>query len=161
MKRANNIHKDNEIHARKVIKIPSNSFSLLLEREYFTGTENSDKQDVSQEPPEEEHNIIIETINNSSCNPRNCDKNAPEEETNSKYLFTAIKTEEQQESVSLLTTSTEPRTNRQPDVMSCNGADWGISWPTLLIVTLSLGIIGPVFWLFWLLKNNSEKPEGS
>lgn len=149
LKRVNNIHKENEIYARKVIKVPSNPLSLLLEKEYFPETpSNSINNDIITESLPESSDIV-ETVNNSRITV------SPNDEEQGKYLFSPVKTDEgDEESVSLLTTTIEPGTN---DVISCNGADWGISWPILIFLTIVVGVGGPVLYIFWFLLGKSEK----
>lgn len=157
LKRINNIHKENEIYARTVIKVPSNPLSLLLEKEYFP--ESSINSDVPAEPIQDTSDSIIETINNSNVNPRIHDESPQEEEHHqNKHSYLPLKTDEEDESVSLLNTTIEPGTN---DVITCNGADWGISWPILIFLTIVVGVGGPVLYIFWVILSKNEKPSGS
>lgn len=155
MKRINNIHKENEIYARKNIKVPSNPLSLLLEKEYFLEPEKSPEK---FDQPNEQLNcdIIVEAVNNSSVS-KSCHETFTEPEQE-KHAYSLIPTEETQESVALLSTTVEHKPN---DVMSCSGADWGMSWLSLLCITLILGVGGPFIYVFWFLWGKKEKTEGS
>lgn len=150
LKRINNIHKDNEIFARNVIKVPSNPLSILLEKDYF-----SESETCFEKSAQENCDVIIETINNSSCATKSPSEITQEE---GKYLYSTAPADEAKESVSLLNTTVEQKRN---DVMSCNGADWGISWHALLIVTLVLGLGGPFMYVFWLFWGRKGKAAGS
>ncbi|KAK6643154.1 hypothetical protein RUM43_004657 [Polyplax serrata] len=152
LKRINNIHKDNEIFARKVIKVPANPLSILLERDYF-----AQRDPEIDSPPQGECDVIVETINNSnSVTLNNVPKNNQSEQE--KREFPPAVSEEAQEYAALLNTTVEHKTS---DVMSCSGADWGIPWHVLLLVTIVLGLGGPFIYVFWLFWGRKAKAAGS
>ena len=153
MKRVNNIHKDNEIYARKVIKVPSNTLSILLEKDYFTEEKNTNEKSLTTAPNSDKCDIIVETVNNSLVAKNPIENNLEEKNT----LSPNSEIDETQESVSLLNTTIEHKTND----LSCSGADWGMSWHTLLCVTLVLGLGGPFIYVFWLFWGKKVKTTGS
>lgn len=163
LKRINSIHKDNEIYARKIIKVPSNPLSLLLEKEYFSKSDNNEAAtgpasvESASQPCQSNYDSIVETVNSSNFNPRTSDVIAQEEECDGSCASKSEK-ESPDESVFLLGAVAE---EKRSDVMSCNGADWGISWHMLILITLLLGVGGPVLYVFWFLWGKSHKDEGS
>lgn len=43
-------------------------------------------------------------------------------------------------------------------VLSCNGADWGLSWLQLIICSLLLGFAGPVLYVIYLTEDSNKHP---
>ena len=43
-------------------------------------------------------------------------------------------------------------------MLSCNGADWGLSWLQLIICSLLLGFAGPVLYVIYLTEDSNKHP---
>lgn len=43
-------------------------------------------------------------------------------------------------------------------MLSCNGADWGLSWFQLIICSLLLGFAGPVLYVIYLTEDSNKHP---
>ncbi|XP_012275549.1 lysM and putative peptidoglycan-binding domain-containing protein 3 isoform X2 [Orussus abietinus] len=166
LKRINKIHKENEIYAHRLIKVPVQPFSILTETlsQNPNTTENKvvkdDEDNRTSEQREEQiinllaspatpstsrmgfNNIndINDIILNSTCEPLS--------------LFTngSLEMAEETENDRLLERdhSTTTGQSRIVDTFKCSGADWGLSWAQLLGVSLLLGFAGPIIYILYL-----------
>jgi len=151
LKRVNNIHKDNEIFARNIIKIPHKPYSLLLESDFFKSEESdlagpstsSDASPLSgpstSSPPaasRDEAAIIVDLVNSSGAAPSILlsEPTTPQDDDGDET------------DVLLLDGSPVKVTP-----LHCNGADGDLSWGFLLTAVLCIGIGGPAayVWYFW------------
>lgn len=159
LKRINKIHKENEIYARRIIKVPVQPFSLLTESLIETQTGQASPSDVSipgdeeartststqeslaniintpviTESPKTEINTIIL---NSVCEPLSTYNNS-----NNLEIVSA-------DTDQLLASSESTSNNtRLTDTFKCSGDDCGLSWTHLLGFSLFLGLAGPILYL--------------
>ncbi|XP_076657093.1 lysM and putative peptidoglycan-binding domain-containing protein 3 [Halictus rubicundus] len=159
LKRINKIHKENEIYARRFIKVPVKPFSLLTENltETQTGQANpcnvsiaadeeartsTSTQDplvniintpvITQSPKAEINAIIL----NSVCEPLSTYNNS-----NNLEIVSA--------DTDQLLASSESNSNdaRLTDTFKCSGDDCGLSWTHLLGFSLFLCLAGPILYL--------------
>lgn len=142
MKRVNNIHKDNEIFARKIVKIPHKPYSLLLESKFFRAEDAGDaagpSSSGSKSRTEDEASVLVDIVNNSTSSPLSpLSTQSP-----------ASPMEEPDETEVLIRTG-----SITPDIspLHCSGADGDMSWRFLLLVVIFIGIGGPAIyiWYFW------------
>ncbi|XP_060537229.1 lysM and putative peptidoglycan-binding domain-containing protein 4 isoform X2 [Cylas formicarius] len=153
LKRINSIHKENEIYARKIIKVPYRSFTEALATVHSNAYNSSTDSSRSSTPLQtseliktgvslvnnslEVNNIIFNT-NITSCahydSSDDLDQEANEEET-------------------LL--SHETNVSEEPVIksMKCSGSDWDISWPILIILFCILLLAIP-FYVFYVAKQS-------
>lgn len=161
IKRINKIHKENEIHARRTIKVPVPPFSIL--------TETLPKRDDLAPSPEpsssNREDEIINLIATPIVNPlpvvSNIDniilRSAVEPATYPQEPeFTGDETERD-----LLLSNAESGTVENIGAkdnynFKCSGADWGISWLQLLGVSLLLGFAGPLIYFFWVFQKTTR-----
>ncbi|XP_063991026.1 lysM and putative peptidoglycan-binding domain-containing protein 3 isoform X2 [Diachasmimorpha longicaudata] len=155
LKRINNIHKENEIFAHRVIKVPVPPFSIFTENNETTDNliNLNPPETIETESPtikrEEEIINLITTptvvpstsadinsvILNSVCEPLTsgidqvncCDEE--DDKLLQEHPTTAVET-------------------RVIDPFKCSGADWGLSWIHLLGFSLLLGSVGPVIYIY-------------
>ncbi|KOC64804.1 LysM and putative peptidoglycan-binding domain-containing protein 3 [Habropoda laboriosa] len=168
LKRINKIHKENEIHARRFIKVPIQPFSILTETleqnqsvkqagqsevSISTGEEIENammkgplldlmKNPVTTELPKAEINTIIL---NSVCEPLSSYNNSNSLEITSSEC-------------DQLLTSVENKTNNShlTDSFKCSGDDCGLSWTQLLGFSLLLGFAGPIIYILYIAEFSSK-----
>ncbi|XP_043467762.1 lysM and putative peptidoglycan-binding domain-containing protein 3 isoform X1 [Leptopilina heterotoma] len=154
IKRVNNIHKENEIFARQVIKVPVQPFSLL--------TENLNNEEIKE--PEKSSTSKEEQILNLITTPLKVVSNS---EINNIILNSVIEpisqtdiNEEENINSTLLSPSErkisqEHRVNR---TFKCSGADWGFRWFHVIGISLLIWIGVPIY-IFYVMKQHSiENP---
>ena len=170
LKRINKIHKENEIHARRFIKVPIQPFSLLTETLEQSRSGQTDQSEVTIPGPNEEavstqrgslldlkrsSNLtelpgteINTIILNSVCEPLSS--------YNSNNSLEIANSECDQ-----LLTSAESNSNNShlTDTFKCSGDDCGLSWTQLLGFSLLLGFAGPIIYILYIaefsFKNHS------
>ncbi|XP_015584751.1 lysM and putative peptidoglycan-binding domain-containing protein 3 [Cephus cinctus] len=173
LKRINNIHKENEIYAHRVIKVPIQPFSILTETLAQNGDDRNvevgelikteDGPSTSREeqiinlittpvtplpaPKTEINNIIL----NSVCEPLS---------QSSRRDLVEI---EESEYDQLLNCSDADHENAPEsyvtDTFKCSGADWGLSWPQLVGCSLLLGFAGPIIYILFLTEYSFKHHE--
>ncbi|XP_033227425.1 lysM and putative peptidoglycan-binding domain-containing protein 3 [Belonocnema kinseyi] len=156
LKRINNIHKDNEIFAHRSIKVPVQPFSILTET-------------LNKIPDGEDKNCIYELESPSTLKEEKIFNLvttpivvAPQRSEINNIILNSIleplptnetsENVEDAEDVQLLSPSEREKTPKAHlnDTFSCSGADWGLSWPQLLGVSLLLGLAGPIIYIFYI-----------
>lgn len=159
LKRINRIHKENEIYARRSIKVPVQPFSILtenLDQAPGAGNENTDSTIPTESsvntrlqplinlvdvpvPPDLPKTEINNIILNSVCEPLASYK--------SNNLPEVSYTECDQ---LLSTTDSEVTESHLTDTFKCSGDDCGLSWTQLLGVSLLLGFAGPIIYILYI-----------
>ncbi|XP_015112156.1 lysM and putative peptidoglycan-binding domain-containing protein 3 [Diachasma alloeum] len=155
LKRINNIHKENEIFARRVIKVPVPPFSIF--------TENNDTSDnlIDINPPENNENEspnvkreeeIINLISTPTVVPStSTDINSVILNSVCEPLASGIEQEnccDGEDDTLLRERTNATAESRVVDTFKCSGADWGLSWIHLLAFSLLLGCAGPVIYIY-------------
>ncbi|XP_076665841.1 lysM and putative peptidoglycan-binding domain-containing protein 3 isoform X2 [Andrena cerasifolii] len=164
LKRINKIHKENEIHARRFIKVPIQPFSLLTETLDQSRSDQTDQSEVTIPGPNEEAvttqrdslsdltelpgTEINTIILNSVCEPLSL--------YNSNNSLEIANSERDQ----LLTSAESNSSNSHlVDRFKCAGDDCGLSWTQLLGFSLLLGFAGPIIYILYIaefsFKNHS------
>ncbi|XP_031833503.1 lysM and putative peptidoglycan-binding domain-containing protein 3 [Nomia melanderi] len=168
IKRINKIHKENEIHARRFIKIPVQPFSLLTETVEEIQSEQAGSSEVSMSTANEE--VISTSIQNPLLNIM---KNPvvtqlPKAEINAIILnsvcepLSSYNNSNSLEIVSAesdqLLTSTDSNSNgtHVTDTFKCSGDDCGLSWTQLLGFSLLLGFAGPIIYILYIAEFSSK-----
>ncbi|KAI4487468.1 PREDICTED: lysM and putative peptidoglycan-binding domain-containing protein 4 [Polistes canadensis] len=166
LKRINKIHKENEIYARRHIKVPIQPFSILtesLDQTSRVSEETLDNNTAQSEsdtitrvqplinlvnvsvpidlPKTEINNIIL----NSVCEPLATYKsnNIPE-------------TSHTEYDQLLNSTESEVIESHFVDTYKCSGDDCGLSWTQLLGVSLLLGFAGPIIYILYITEYSSK-----
>lgn len=166
MKRINSIHKENEIFARRTLKVPIQPFSVLTETEKLIDIEDepaalhpsssanfsssSNKQLIINLPRSDstlkgftskEESDINTLILNSVCEPVN--------------KFTGPDLDIDDECNELLPGGTRDSTPEAQVINSlrCSGADWGLSFLHLLLLILLLAIVLPIIYIFYIAEH--------
>ena len=180
LKRINNIHRDNEIFARRIVKVPARLFTenlpdvhgssshkvvsdgsdTCISMECLTDNHNNYMPMTSHMPLVEAYDRKLEdvsdmrsvqfhvgdTVNMYGTN-RTDAQNSPAEmydvECSSSPLIP-------KEDCSLA--------QNERSMLSCNGADWGLSWLQLIICSLLLGFAGPVLYVIYLTEDSNKHP---
>lgn len=150
LKRINKIHKENEIHARRFIKVPVQPYSLLTETLEQNQSGQQDQSEVSISTASEENrtessHVVAELPNseinaiilNSVCEPLSSYNNINSMEIASSESDQLIPETEITRQSSNLT-----------DTFKCSGDDCGISWTQLLGFSLLLGFAGPIIIIY-------------
>lgn len=168
LKRINKIHKENEIHARRLLKVPVQPFSLLTESldqsentcetqnavaipalgEATTSANHNEQLLESVKPP-----VIIESpkaeinaiILNSECEP------LASYNSNNSLDTPGIDTEQ-------LLTSVERGTSsgHLTDAFKCSGDDCGLTWTQLLGFSLLLVFAGPIIYIIYIVEFSAK-----
>lgn len=170
MKRINNIHKDNEIHAHCLIKVPVQPYSLLTEtihQKDLTST-NCDKlidEHTEEAFPENNVNYVnfpnsktsssIEINNiilNSTIEPLlqfNSETSEILEETETDQLIYSVEN------------SGKNSDNYVVSTFKCSGADWGLSWFQIICLFLLLGFAGPIIYILYIAESSNKHHDSS
>ncbi|KAF7997497.1 hypothetical protein HCN44_006068 [Aphidius gifuensis] len=168
LKRINNIHRENEIFARRTIKVPVQPYSFLTE------TNATDLLGIDDKAPE-----LLEKNDNLSNDQEimNMKDNQttlfskPNDDINSVILNSICEpltatlschddveddaNDEEDDQLLLLSSSTD--SNVTNDLLfSCSGADWGLSWRQLIVVSLLLSFAGPVIYILYIAENSQR-----
>nr|CAD7572537.1 unnamed protein product [Timema californicum] len=182
LKRVNKIHKENEVYALRVVKIPLRYYSLLSERlatvhtagngykentesnEASTNTFSSINQyerntETSKNISKDSSNLVIAQVvgSSKSYSGENVKRHSTDESViaNSLTLLDngleecPFLPKEVLNHVTVTKTST---------FLSCNGADWGLSWLQLLICALAIGFLGPLLYVFYIAEDSKKHP---
>lgn len=164
MKRINNIHKDNEIHAHRLIKVPVQPYSLL--------TEPAEQKNLIHEngQPHLSANQSETTVQNLVDLENLCKLNASSSavEINTIILNSTIQPLFNDESseytneteTDQLIFSPENGTTKSNDYVvntfTCSGADWGLSWFQLICFFLLLGFAGPIIYVLYIAESSDK-----
>ncbi|XP_051154068.1 lysM and putative peptidoglycan-binding domain-containing protein 3 isoform X2 [Leptopilina boulardi] len=158
IKRVNNIHKENEIFARQVIKVPVQPFSFLTEN--INNIQNNDSNNIIE--TEKSSTLKEEQILNLITTPMKVVKNS---EINNIILNSIIEpisqtdiNEESTNSNSTLLNSSEREINHDNNLnrtfFSCSGADWGLTWFHVIGISLLIWIGVPIY-IFYIMKHHT------
>ncbi|PSN41712.1 hypothetical protein C0J52_07768 [Blattella germanica] len=169
LKRINNIHRDNEIFARRTIKVPMKVFTNKLVDVHTT----SFNKTVERNEPSTSSTACPDTISKKTSPTRHIPiqispseglSSAIPEISSGKQSRTFLEdgvSENLDEDCStnpLLAQEQTSKDEGKNSMYSCNGADWGISWFQLLICTLFLGCAGPILYVILITENSNKKP---
>lgn len=153
LKRINHILRDNEIFARRKIKVPIKPGSFVSERlasvHVSNGTSKSDETIIpdNNRPLNPTFsaigNISLDTVSacNLQVNHEEYPRVSPSLQKENIYLevnCSSIETENKDLNVNKISSS------------KCSGADWGMSWLQLVICALLLGFAGPLIYIFFM-----------
>ncbi|KAK5647439.1 hypothetical protein RI129_002331 [Pyrocoelia pectoralis] len=164
LKRLNNIHRENEIFAKNIIKVPARPFSFSLACVHTSGTSSPKEEtdgagidtdilnlQLSREllniPKSSVKNgtvVVNDIIFNSSVKPidKNCD-NSPITEV---HLH---------EEVRLLPQSV-PTDETILSKLTCSGADAGISWIALIVCVIILIVAFPLIYVLYIAEHPDQ-----
>lgn len=168
MKRINKIHKENEIHARRFIKVPVQPFSLLTETLEQDLSGQTDRSKVSAFSPDEgtERTVTKDPLLNVIKSPVMVE--LPKTEINTIILNSVCEPlSSYNNSNSLDITSSECDQLLTPaesntgnshltETFRCSGDDCGISWTQLLGFSLLLGFAGPIIYILYITEFSSK-----
>lgn len=172
MKRINKIHKENEIHARRFIKVPIQPFSLLTETlEHQSGQADRSKVSMSSSDQETENAVTKGPLLNVIKNPVVIE--LPKAEINTIILNSVCEPlssfnsgnslEISNSECDQLLTSAESNTENShlTETFRCSGDDCGLSWTQLLGFSLLLGFAGPIIYILYIAEFSSKTHSGT
>lgn len=133
LKRLNNIHKDNEIYARRKLKVPHRPFSEALAVVHQPST--SKLIDIDDQVSE-----VNEIIFNSNI------KATKEPES----------VHQSAEDVCLLPQNTTTQPDPIISKLNCNGSDWDISYPVLVICIVLVIFAIPLIYVFYIAEHSDQ-----
>lgn len=165
LKRLNNLHRENEIFARRTIKVPFRFFSIPTVHKSGDNSPNNSSAKKSVDA-----NILKEKLSSVTTGNLLLGRSDDKQATNlNKIIFNTTiinKNPEEEhfdecvmdddEEIQLL-----PKEDQTPEEivvsseLSCNGADWGLSWPIILGIILILAFVVPLIYIFYI----AEHPE--
>nr|CAD7197250.1 unnamed protein product [Timema douglasi] len=182
LKRVNKIHKENEVYALRVVKIPLRYYSLLSERlatvhtagnGYKENTESNEAStntfssinkyerntETSKNISKDSSNLVIAQVvgSSKSYSGENVKRHSTDESVIANSLTLLDNGLEEcpflPEEVLNHVTVTKTST-----FLSCSGADWGLSWLQLLICALAIGFLGPLLYVFYIAEDSKKHP---
>ncbi|KAL1513646.1 hypothetical protein ABEB36_003034 [Hypothenemus hampei] len=157
LKRLNNIHKENEIFARRKVKVPHRPFSEALVSIHVNETDSSIGLDGSSTSKLVDTNVIGFKLESTEIKQNN---EVNRIIFNSNVKGKSIEKQDDEiifgEDVCLLpeqsdTPKLEPIISR----LSCNGSDWDISYPALIVCIVLVIFAVPLIYVFYI----AEHPE--
>lgn len=170
LKRINHIHKDNEIFARRTLKVPITPYSVLTEMIPTNLTEpipstSSQTSNTCQE--------LIHNNYNSSGNGKTDPKDNDwaiecNEIVLNSTLAPAVLPYKDTEPVEHASEDTQLLSNKEKisveavvvKQLTSHGADFGLKWFHLLCFVLILGVFAPLIYvMFFLEKHDAEHPD--
>ncbi|CAH1116694.1 unnamed protein product [Phaedon cochleariae] len=166
LKRLNNIHNENEIFARRTIKVPYRPFTLALADVHISG----DHSPESVGEPSTSQLIDIESLNTklSDSLPRNESRNLEVNDIifNSQISQKSnnVNTEQEctgnceEQEVSLLPQVDVPlqKADLTASRLSCNGADADISWIALILCIVIVIFAIPLIYVFYIAEHPDQ-----
>ncbi|KAK0157650.1 hypothetical protein PV328_011361 [Microctonus aethiopoides] len=177
LKRINNIHKENEIFARRILKVPVQPFSIFTEmtennqeNKFAKSTINLlDDSFVDDEINNGEQNNTL-NISSSSAN-NNSDNNVNNDINNiilNSLLIEPLRNDIVNDNFEVMNTENDelllinervrdstPEA-RVVDLFGCSGADWGLTWVHLLIALLLFGFVLPAVFIIIMTEHQHE-----
>ncbi|XP_014205221.1 lysM and putative peptidoglycan-binding domain-containing protein 3 [Copidosoma floridanum] len=163
LKRINNIHKENEIHAHRSIKVPVKAYSLLTET---VGQNNEILMDNDQPTVFKQPGLTILGDNqstsligsSSAVEINNIILNSLVEPLNQlENESSQCLQEAEEETDQLIATGFSPKNNKNfVNTFKCSGADWGLSWFQLVCFSLLLGFAGPIIYVLYIAESSKH-----
>ncbi|KZC06292.1 PREDICTED: lysM and putative peptidoglycan-binding domain-containing protein 3 [Dufourea novaeangliae] len=168
LKRINKIHKENEIHARRFIKVPIQPFSLLTETLGESQIEPAGRSEVSISAPDEEatststKNALLDVTKNPIVT------EPPKTEINAIILNSVcepLSLYNSSNSLEIANIDSDPlltsidcnsSNTHLTDIFKCSGDDCGLSWRELLGFSLLLGFAGPILYILYIVEFSSK-----
>lgn len=166
MKRINNIHKENEIFARRTIKVPFRPFTAALAEVHSSGR-NSPKENLSNTSKIDSkidlltvesklrNSLLADVVQTDEVNDIIFNTNITQKTAQSTDLEDVNSLVDDDEQISLL-----PINHRKSDTttvswLNCSGADFGISWVVLMLCILIVILAVPLIYVLYI----AEHPE--
>lgn len=170
MKRINHIHKDNEIFARRTIKVPVTPYSVLTE--LIPSSETAEPVPTSSSMPQN-HSSIHELMNNTQSENHNLPNNNNTESNDdfaidcnavvlNSTLAPAVIPYTDAESTETITEDTQLLPNKKTresldavvvKELTSHGADFGLKWYHLLGFVLIVGAVIPIVYIILKVEN--------
>lgn len=156
LKRLNNIHRENEIFARRTIKVPHRPFSEALAGIHDSG--KSSPTDLHE--PSTSRLIDVDMLESKLAKEQGTTGELNQIIFNSNITHKDIERDDsvlsENEDVHLLSlhssiTSPDPMVSR----LSCSGSDWDISYPALVVCIILVIFAVPLIYVFYI----AEHPE--
>ncbi|CAG9765957.1 unnamed protein product [Ceutorhynchus assimilis] len=155
LKRLNNIHKENEIYARRTIKVPHRPFTEALATVHSGSTTSPIEMtepstsklidiDMLETKLTQQQSVVNQIIFNSNFSNKTSDRMEDSTVLDSN------------EDVSLLPEYMHlPQSDPIISRLSCNGSDWDISFPALIVCIVLVIFAVPIIYVFYI----AEHPE--
>lgn len=174
LKRINNLHRDNEIFARRTIRVPFRAFLMAGVHRSGDSSPNSIllkksvnpsvlKEKLASVSPERGNSASLQVNDNvlpSSSPLQGCSVN--DIVFNTQLSESNINAESEDEELSDEEVQLLPRTvqrNTTPTLcdLDCSGSDWGISWPILITIILLVAFIVPFLYIVYMYENHEHE----
>lgn len=168
LKRINHIHKDNEIFARRTIKVPVTPYSVLTE---IIPNSNTPEPSTSKHAPTllTMENLMVNPVQNRIQKKENEEKDVDFEiDCNAVVLnstlapsvipYTDVDTNEAVSEDTQLLPNKERESVETVVVtqLTSQGADFGLKWFHLLCFILLLGVIAPILYVLFVLDKHEH-----
>ncbi|XP_034945480.1 lysM and putative peptidoglycan-binding domain-containing protein 4 [Chelonus insularis] len=186
LKRINNIHKENEIYARRTIKVPVQPYSIFTEINEENGSTNNNSDsrtskliDLSDAKESQDSTASIAVSNIEQCNlltlinvSLSSTSQSQSLDINNLILNSVCEPSASKDNTNIaengehdeLLINKEYDKDSTPEAQviqsfKCSGADWGLSWIHLLGVSILLGFVLPIIYIFYVAENNNKHHE--
>ncbi|XP_058792312.1 lysM and putative peptidoglycan-binding domain-containing protein 3 [Phymastichus coffea] len=167
LKRINKIHKDNEIHAHRTIKVPIQPFSLLTETKNDNSKTDQDIKsnllintgnDIVSKENEIINVLMIPTPSSSAIEINNIIMNSTVESLSQFNSECApfVEDTETDKLISFVDYNKSNTNNNIVNTFTCSGADWGLSWYQVLCFSLLLGFAGPIIYVLYIAEHHNS-----
>lgn len=177
LKRINNILRDNEIFARRTVKIPARLFTKKLPGVHASSSHRVSSEGNNSSTSLESLTDSLNDVSVLSCVPlvgvpdrkledvicvpstefhvrdatNACGTNRTVLQDNPAENFDV-----ECSSSPLIPQEDSSLHKNEKSMYSCNGADWGLSWLPLLICSLLLGCAGPILYIIYLPEDSNK-----
>lgn len=156
LKRLNNIHKENEIYARRFIKVPDRPFSAALAGVHISGSSS----------PQENVDSIKEKVDIEALNKKLSSNETREPEVNN-IIFNSnlyakpcdhqdVINDDVDEETNLLTQQRTMPADPVVTKLSCSGADGDIPWIALIICVVIVVFAIPIIYVVYIAEHFDE-----
>lgn len=161
LKRLNNIHRENEIYAKRTIKVPNRPFSTALAGVHISGTSSPEenaalKKDIDVNSINSKLNVTLLNIpSNSAGNETDFNNIIFNSSISAKICDNSDVAEDaSDEEVTLLPTVAH-EVVEEPEVtaLSCSGADGDIPWIALIVCIVILVFAVPLIYVLYIYEH--------
>ncbi|GLV39783.1 uncharacterized protein CBL_08151 [Carabus blaptoides fortunei] len=170
LKRLNNLLRDNEIFARRTIKVPFRPFLMVAVHKSGDTSPDVNLTKKSVDPNILKQKLssvstLVESTSNGLLDNNLIDLGSSNKESNfNEIIFNTRIADKEGSDDDVDEAFSDEEVQLLPNVevaepvsgeFNCSGADWGMSWPLLLAIILILGFVGPLIYIFYI----AEHPE--
>lgn len=148
LKRLNNIHKENEIFAKAVIKVPSHPISMALAGVHSSGSSSPNRQQSATVTVDSQK--VATSLQEAEVNEIIFNSNIVRQNTSS-IIQSNSDFDDDDETVNLLPGNNSVRD--RPPIITFSGTDGDLSPKALIICIVVLIVLIPLFYVFYIYEH--------